>query len=221
VRRNGPAWPKAREPTRTGDFCKRVPELFPNQPAVRQALCSTIYLSRSICIKNPIKVSIQISHPFPFSVHRGRAEDPAGTGRPASIRLGGRPATVKAVHRGNGVPDAPAASVAWPGVARGTPAMHAHWAAAGRRRRGAARQGLSGARGGNRRPLREAMRELGRWAGHKGCAEEQERLMWELCRWPRRVARAAEEQKNRDRPADSASGGHTTGKGQADEPHRA
>jgi hypothetical protein len=45
-----------------------------------------------------------------------------------------KPETLKTMHRGSGVPNAPAASVAWPRVTRGTPVTHAHWAAAGRRR---------------------------------------------------------------------------------------
>jgi hypothetical protein len=60
-------------------------------------------------------------------------------GRGAIGLDGEKPEMVKTMHRGSGVPNAPAASVAWPRVTCGTPVTHAHWAAAGRRRRGLTR----------------------------------------------------------------------------------
>jgi hypothetical protein len=53
ARQNGPARPKAGEPTRTRDFCKRDPELFPNKPAVQHTLLGTIYLSHRLQWRTP------------------------------------------------------------------------------------------------------------------------------------------------------------------------
>jgi hypothetical protein len=35
-------------------------------------------MSHEVCIEIPVKISIHLSHPLPFSVRRGRAEDARG-----------------------------------------------------------------------------------------------------------------------------------------------